>query len=535
METASLDRVAKTMRILRHRIFTQRTKMSLKPSHSAVFFAIVAIQFVPTLKNFHVESALFISAIFFFWGLFRGLSSVKHATEMWILVGVGLMLFDFSRGCLSEQGLFLWLIHPMSSFLFGSSLYALSDAIFPQRRVFLSLILGLSVSLMEVVVPLLTLPHVYLFGHSFGFWPGPVYDRAVLVDALHIVARLSTLSLSLFLFLWARALLFRKRFPLGAFIISILCFLISIETGVYRTHDSLKKELGSSVASNDIILIYDASVFSSRQSDSLLTTAQTYVDEISEKMNIGFPENTSVEIYVYNHAWQKKELTGAKYTSYVPVWQNRHRIHITKQALASTLKHEMVHVVAKEFGNWFGASYNAALIEGLAVALAQDSTSEYSNTDLVRAWDLHHKINMQKMLSLAGFYSGRGSQSYSAAGAFVEFVLGEKGAEFVKEWYKKGHINNEKEQLPELIDRWKVYVDSLPVDSSLIQTSQKVYSRKSPIELDCPHVFTQLETDADRAFFAVAEGDTTTAKEVIKKYATDSTLYSRLNEALFNR
>lgn len=507
--------------------------MSLKSSYFSVLVLIIVGQFVPALKNFHVEATLVVSIVFFVWGIIRGTSSFKKAVGFWIWIGMWLAFFDFSRGCLSQQGFFLWLLHPMMSFVFGSAIHAMADALFPQRKIAFALTLGISVSLIEIVLPLLALPHVYLFGHVFGFWPGPVYDRAVLVDNLHVIARLSTLALSIFLFLWARAILYRKRFPVISLLVFVAAFLISVNCGIYRTHTSVKNELGSISSDKNITLVFDSNTFSNDNGDSLLAIAQRYLDEISEQLNLDFPENRTIEVFVYNHAWQKKKLTGAKFTSYVPVWQQRHRIHITQQALESTLKHEMVHVVAKEFGNWFGASYNAALIEGLAVALAEDSSANYSNTDLVRAWNLHQKIDVESMFSLRGFYAGRGSQSYSAAGSFVAFVLEEEGSDFVKSWYRDGFLANENSHLPTLISQWKSHIDSLSVDSSLIPTSQRIYSRKSPIELDCPHVFTQLETDVDNAFLLTTKGDTTLAKQIVDKYASDSVLYARLNEALF--
>ena len=72
---------------------------------------------------------------------------------------------------------------------------------------------------------------------------------------------------------------------------------------------------------------------------------------------------------------KKKQLVGAKETSYVPIWLTKDQLHIAHNHLTSVLEHELVHVVAKDFGNLlFDGSWNITLIEGLAEAVTQGAS-----------------------------------------------------------------------------------------------------------------------------------------------------------------
>ena len=104
--------------------------------------------------------------------------------------------------------------------------------------------------------------------------------------------------------------------------------------------------------------------------------------------------------YIYANEWQKKELVGAKETSYVPIWLTKDQLHIAHNHLASVLEHELVHVVAKDFGNLlFNGSWNIALIEGLAEAVTQGASQHSTLNELVAAQPEFPPIEKQCKLS----------------------------------------------------------------------------------------------------------------------------------------
>src|SRR5699024_8322223 len=174
-----------------------------------------------------------------------------------------------------------------------------------------------------------------------------------------------------------------------------------------------------------------------------------------------------IESYLYANAQQKKRLTGAKFTSYVPVWLQQDQLHIAKQQLGS-LKHEMVHVLAKQFGNRMrNASWSIGLVEGLAVALAGDVSSRSTINQIVAAekpWP--NTAEMKHALSLLGFYGGRSTVNYTTTGSFVRYLLQNYPAAYFKKAYRTSDIDAAYPQsFAELVAGWHQVLAAAVVDS----------------------------------------------------------------------
>lgn len=132
-------------------------------------------------------------------------------------------------------------------------------------------------------------------------------------------------------------------------------------------------------------MYYDPKFYSEDEIQYWAQRHEFHFDQIVEQLQIDWPTNRKIESYLYNHAWHKKELVGAKFTSYVPVWLEKDQLHIAKEHLEGVLKHELVHVIAKQFGNdLMNASWSIGLIEGVAEAIARDA-SDVSTLDQIIA------------------------------------------------------------------------------------------------------------------------------------------------------
>src|SRR5699024_4663507 len=112
-----------------------------------------------------------------------------------------------------------------------------------------------------------------------------------------------------------------------------------------------------------------------------------YYHQIVKRLQLSRRDNANkIQTYLYGNAWQKKKLVGAKFTSYVPVWLHQDQLHIAKEQVPRSLKHELVHVLAKQFGNkLIHASWSIGLVEGLAVALAKKQSRVATIDQIVRA------------------------------------------------------------------------------------------------------------------------------------------------------
>src|SRR5699024_3558595 len=148
------------------------------------------------------------------------------------------------------------------------------------------------------------------------------------------------------------------------------------EMGIITPETYLRQKLGGIQETEHFVIYYDKRGYTPAEIGLIAREHEFYLDQITDKLDLEKPDSVhKIQSNLYAHPWQKKELVGAKFTSYVPVWLEQDQLHIAKQQIESSLHHELVHVLAKQFGNQlFNASWSIGLVEGIAVALAPDKS-----------------------------------------------------------------------------------------------------------------------------------------------------------------
>src|SRR5699024_7554185 len=128
---------------------------------------------------------------------------------------------------------------------------------------------------------------------------------------------------------------------------------------------------GASKSTTHFNSYYDEASISEKEIGLIAREHEFYLRRVTDRLELELPaSNHKIASYLYAHPWQNKKPAGAKSTSYVPLWLSQDQLHIARQQLSSSLKHELVHSVAKRFGNrLFNGSWSIGLIEGLAVAI----------------------------------------------------------------------------------------------------------------------------------------------------------------------
>jgi hypothetical protein len=283
------------------------------------------------------------------------------------------------------------------------------------------------------------------------------------------------------------------------------------EAGVISPRSYIQKQLGSVKATTHFEIYYDAGSYSQDDIHRLALEHEFYLDEITERLDLAKPDSSQkIESYLYAHPWQKKQLVGAKFTSYVPVWLQQDQLHIAKQQLGS-LKHEMVHVMAKRFGNsLLNASWSIGLIEGLAVALSRDKSPSSTIDQIVVSEKPYPSAKqISHALSLLGFYGGRSTVNYTTTGSLVDYLLKNHPVSNFKEAYRSGDLADAySKDLEELVANWHLHLDTVTVDSLDQQTAQRLFSMPSLFEKECPHLLSDFAEQVDRYLFYRAEKDT---------------------------
>ncbi|SHF29822.1 hypothetical protein SAMN05443144_10773 [Fodinibius roseus] len=493
--------------------------------------------FIPLAGDFHIESAILASLAGCFWAGLRACGHSRQKSDFYSALtvagylyvgGLPLAVNALAGGCFSVHGLAFWLIYPLPSVFFGYAVGRLARkwGLWYRRTAttVILLIIGVGVLLVEFF----NYPQLYFFNHVWGGWAGPIYDEAITVSGAAFFFRSMTGLWALLL--WHIPSAGSDR--LAVWIVGISAVGLGVgytqlaETGIISPPSYIQAVLGGSLETEHFQLYYDREYYSDYEIRMLAREHEFYLERISDKLKLN-PADFShkIESYLYAHPWQKKRLVGAKFTSFVPVWLARDQLHIAKQQITGSLKHELVHVAAKQFGNaLLNASWSIGLVEGLAVAVDGGSSPTTTVDQMVAAEKPYPGPEaLRQALSPWGFYSGRSGVNYMTGGSFVQYLLDRYPAEHIKEAYRTGDVGDAYPQDWQLlVGGWHRHLDSVAVDSTDRRNARQLFSIPSLLEQRCPHVVSAFASAWDNYRYYRAAGDTAEALVALDRALVES-------------
>jgi len=456
---------------------------------------------IPLLRDFHWESAGAAALVVTFMA---ALLSVKRSVSSFtvlrkctgLLTGwaIPLFVFAFFTNCLSFDGAAYWLFSPLPSMFLGWAVGRLvRNFNFKFRRsTVISIIL--SIAIIPVLVEFFMFPQLYFFNHVWGYWPGPIYDEYVPFDNRFLIFR--GITFFWVLILWSIPGFFNEMIYRWITVLALFSILFSYihasDWGLIAPEERLQSELGAVIETDHFRIFYTSGTVDTEILEGWANDHEEHLASISNALEIDKTRYLSEKIhsYVYQDARQKKKLTGAGQTSYVPVWIGQDQMHIASAQLNRVLKHELVHIIAKQFANWFGASTSIGLVEGLAVAIDPD---RYSSTidQLVAAHEVWpDEAGIRRLFSPGGFYAVAGPISYVVSGSFVKHLLENYPVENLKQAYRTGNIEQAYAPytLEQLTDSWHRYLATVDVDEEDARRSVALFSTDSIFQKPCPRV-----------------------------------------------
>ena len=490
------------------------------------FLAGFILMWIPLLGDLHVESAV-LASLFgaFYAGVLSARKKGRDSDAAYLFrietqvysIAIPLGIKCILSGCLTGDGVGFWLFFPSMSVFFGYSVGRLFRLNSFKHAVLWTVLVLLLVGLGEFLVELFTLPQVYFFNHVWGGWPGPLYDSAVQFTGRDLFFRFVTFCWAGLL--WLLPSFWTERFARwGVMVLTVSLGLSYAQMPfihIVTPRWYLKQVLNGRAEGNNVVIYYDKERYTPYEIHKYLAKAEFDVEEISRDLNIQPPTGKNrIECYFYGDVWQKKQLVGAKYTSYVPVWNPVDQVHIAKSAIDQVLRHELVHVLAKRFGGpILNASWSIGLTEGLAVAIAPDE-SDYATIDQIVAaskpWPDARDI--ENSLSFSGFYEGRANVSYITAGSFVHYLLQNFPVTDFKKAYRNSNLaDGYNVSIDSMVAGWHSELGKIPVDSTDRAVSAHLFSIPSIFEKACPHKMTQAYGYYDTFNHAMALEDTTQA------------------------
>lgn len=362
-------------------------------------------------------------------------------------------------------------------------------------------------------------PAAWAYDPFLGYFPGPLYDELLRVDARLLRAAAATAAWAVAVAAVAEALVARSRTALA---LALAAAVAASGIGVARrargetrsptrARAAVTAALGGSRA-GPRCTVHFAADRPAAAADELLSECEFQVADVARLLGIAAPPR--VTVFLYRSPAEKRRLVGAAGTEFTKPWLAE--IHLGDAPLPHpVLRHEVVHAVASALAPGplhvparAGVLVSMGLVEGLAVALETPrgawTVHEWSRA----ARDQGLLPDVARFVGPAGFWAQAPARAYTAAGSFVAFLLERHGPAPLRAAYASGDLAGALGQpLPALIDAWQRFLDEVPVPPGLAGAARARMGRPSVFGRRCTREAAALEADAALAAAAGRTGE----------------------------
>jgi len=502
------------------------------PALAVALFGGILLLFIPIVRDYHLETAMVVSVIMAIVSAlvghserntFGGKIGILYSFQATITLPV--FFWALYNQCFSIEGILFQILIPGTTILFVLTLSRLLKSVYDKANVWQLLLVILFIGTIPPIIALKNLPHLFLFNIIWGWFPGPIYDEVVTINWALVWHRIFVLLCSVMLFTFSlKPSTSKRHYATKAIIILLTIFHVYKwnDIGIIQTTSHIESTLGGRVESDHFVLIYDEKVVAAEELIYWLFWHEFHYSDLKSALSIDSVD-TKIISYLYTDGWQKQHHTGARMTSYVPVWNRKNQLHIDRQTGAAVLRHELVHVLMKPYANpLIGASYKIGLTEGIAVAHDDPRDKRMTNAEVIvnASFDPDFKY-INRLFSLLGFYSGRPAVNYAVSGSFIEFMLHNEYIEEFKCAYRKNSISScLGTRYESLFKEWKAHLNSIPVDPAYQLFATALFNRESLFEKKCARIPTETEIQYNRYLKHITRGAEPEALLVLKDLLT---------------
>ena len=443
---------------------------------------------------------------------FIGRSAAASTILLLIPFIISLANAIFVKNCSVSDGGKLYVLIVIPGVFFSISLAMLIGVIFERWRKTIFTVIYIFILFH---IPLVTLlrPQVFAFNPIIGFFPGFTYDETLQVTQRLLTFRLATLAAAgCFaagsVWLWQihqnrKEMVYstRSTLPFVELIVIaalapvvVIVFSLSDRLGLSSSEEFIRQKLAGNYKTTHFEIIYSAGSIKHERIEQIALLHEFYFDKLSRALNIHSQER--IISFLYASPEQKGRLIGAVHTDLTKPWLRQ--MHINLADVESVLKHEMVHVLAGEFG-WspLKIAHNSGLIEGLAMAMVRTSSMEESlhhAAAMVFASGVHP--DLESLFSLSGFVRANPSISYTLAGSFCQFLIDSFGIDRFKQLYAGGNFKDiYQRDLTSLLVDWQSSIKCIPLIVADSIKSAYFFRRPSIFGKECARVIANVNTE----------------------------------------
>lgn len=458
-------------------------------------------------------------------GFMTGLLALRHSDReqpppslsFWLqaskisLSSVGLLVIPlfvisinafFIRNCSFAQGFVLYILIAVPAVLFSTAgALLVSASVQKWRKTWFSIVF--IAILLHIPFVTITGPQIFAFNPIVGFFPGLTYDEHLPIVERLVVYRISTL-LYAGVFLLVAALIRRAKqtrmtggdwktlsprpyWVLGMFVVILCGFTaLSDRLGLSSSEEHIRSTLGGFYQTEHFDIVYPANLARPGQIEQFALLHEFYFHQIRNELRLN--PTKRITSFLYGTAEQKGLLFGAARTDVAKPWLRQ--LHVNLDEVPSTLKHELVHVLAGEFGfPILRVSTQPGIIEGTAVAvdgLNYDEPVHRTAAQIIASGLLP---DMQKLFSLTGFSSVNPGVSYSIAGSFCRFLMDRYGLRRFKWLYRSGDFSAVYgRNLESLVHEWQLFMRGFRASEGGIRKANYLFKRPTIFGKECARV-----------------------------------------------
>jgi len=202
-----------------------------------------------------------------------------------------------------------------------------------------------------------------------------------------------------------------------------------------------------------------------------------------------------IHTFLYASAEQKGRLIGAAGTNIAKPWL--WQLHINLVDVDASLKHELVHVFAADFGfPLIRVGINSGLIEGLAVAV--ERTEHEEPVHRLAALVVQNELapDVESLFSLTGFMKAPAGVSYVVAGSFCRYLIDRYGIRRFKMLYRTGEFTIlYGKPLPMLVKEWQRFLAGFHFNGGDRAKAEYLFKRRSIFGKECARVIANVNKE----------------------------------------
>jgi len=267
-------------------------------------------------------------------------------------------------------------------------------------------------------------------------------------------------------------------------LVLVAVWIFSDRLGFSSSMSRIERELGGVLRTEHFLIVYPEHRLTTEEAERFGEYHEYVFHFLSRTLRVR-PSRPIVSVY-YESSAQKTALVGGGSTHFTKPWL--WQMHLGFDDRERVLRHEMVHVLAAEFGfPLLRIGLNSGFIEGLAVALERESYGMSLDRAAVAIRTTLGGSDLSSVFSLTGFFRSHAAVSYTLAGSFCRFLIERYGIRRFKRAYRSGTFTSYGRTFEQLEEEWERSLARLELSDGEVLKARYLFDRRPSFAEECFH------------------------------------------------